>query len=160
MRANFADQAQTKAHRKVAGGKDDGTRKLQNDTKQTALSKTLLLEFANKKLNFKDLLTIIEETRKKENEKFGMELVRTAQAFKDKRGEIKVKKNFLAEHNKELKNWSQSREEQQVKRRLEKEMNMLSAIQRKKKALEEHRKGAEAQLVKWDLYRIRRDAAT
>ena len=53
-------------------------------------------DFKQNKQNYADLKTMIEETRKKDNQGFGQEVVKAAQAVREKREGKNVKKDFLA----------------------------------------------------------------
>lgn len=68
---------------------------------------TMIADFKKKnKQNYNDIKTMIEETKKRDNADFGGEIVRAAQAVRDKREAKNAKKDFLAEHATMMKNWS------------------------------------------------------
>jgi len=65
----------------------------------------MITDFQTSNQNYKEVLTMIEETRKDENEDLGNEIIKLADELKAKRDKCKPKKNFLHEHNKTLKKW-------------------------------------------------------
>ena len=56
--------------------------------------KTMLEHFKSNKQNYTDIKTMIEETKKKENETFADDVILAAQAIRDKREQSKAKKDF------------------------------------------------------------------
>ena len=58
----------------------------------------MIAEFKTYKQNFKDLRTMIEESKKQENTNFGQEIFSIAQEVKDKREKEIPKKNFQMQH--------------------------------------------------------------
>ena len=67
--------------------------------------KTMIEYFKNNKQNYTEIKAMIEETKKKENEDFGKEIVKAALEVRDQRDLKNFKKDFLAEHTKKIKNW-------------------------------------------------------
>ena len=67
--------------------------------------KNMIADFKNNKQNYNDLRTMIEESRKRDNESFGMEIVKAALEIKEKKEMNKSKKNFIAEHSQNVKHW-------------------------------------------------------
>ena len=98
----------------------------------------MIHDFVNQQLNFKDTMMMIEETRKKDNENFGMNIVRAAQAIREKRDMDRPKKNFMSEHTKAVRHWQEKRQEQQIINKLRNEEKKQSAIEKKKQVLREH----------------------
>eukprot|EP00353_Schmidingerella_taraikaensis_P019352 CAMPEP_0185606526 /NCGR_PEP_ID=MMETSP0436-20130131/4837_1 /TAXON_ID=626734 ORGANISM="Favella taraikaensis, Strain Fe Narragansett Bay" /NCGR_SAMPLE_ID=MMETSP0436 /ASSEMBLY_ACC=CAM_ASM_000390 /LENGTH=69 /DNA_ID=CAMNT_0028238113 /DNA_START=173 /DNA_END=382 /DNA_ORIENTATION=+ len=69
----------------------------------------MIADFIGYNLNFKDTMLMIEETRKKDNENFGMHIVRAAIAIREKRDMDRPKKNFMSEHTKAVRNWQEKK---------------------------------------------------
>lgn len=60
----------------------------------------MIQEFLSSKQNYKDMMTMIESTRKKDNQVFGQEIVQATEAMRlKKEKQAKPKKNYLAAHN-------------------------------------------------------------
>ena len=59
----------------------------------------------------------------------------------------------------ELKSWKQSKQEASKQRRIKEEIKLQKANKEKEKLQVRHRQKAIHNLVRWDEYRIRRDAA-
>ena len=74
-------------------------------------------DFKQNKQNYTDLKTMIEETRKKDNQNFGQEVVKAAQAVREKREGKNVKKDFLAQHATSIKKWQNVVQEQHLVRK-------------------------------------------
>jgi len=65
----------------------------------------MIEHFKSNKQNYTDIKAMIEETRKKDNAEFGMQIVKAALEVRDRREQKNIKKDFLAEHAKTIKNW-------------------------------------------------------
>lgn len=61
---------------------------------------------------------MIEESRKKDNEGFGKNIVKAAQAVRDKRESDRPKKDFLIEHQNRVKHWQVSKQEETLMKRM------------------------------------------
>ena len=105
---------------------------------------------------------MIEESCKSDNQEFGQNIVKAVNSIarenrhrNDAGGQIK--KDFLLEHNRKVKNWKDERRSDQTSqqsRSLEKREN---AVKKKKQTLNEHSKKMHNWLIKWDEYRKRRE---
>eukprot|EP00354_Favella_ehrenbergii_P009655 CAMPEP_0170457254 /NCGR_PEP_ID=MMETSP0123-20130129/4610_1 /TAXON_ID=182087 /ORGANISM="Favella ehrenbergii, Strain Fehren 1" /LENGTH=69 /DNA_ID=CAMNT_0010720991 /DNA_START=333 /DNA_END=542 /DNA_ORIENTATION=+ len=69
----------------------------------------MIADFIGYNLNFKDTMLMIEETRKKDNENFGMHIVLAAKAVREKRDMDRPKKNFMSEHTKAVRYWQEKK---------------------------------------------------
>ena len=61
---------------------------------------------------------MIDETRKKDNHDFGLDVVQAAKDVRDKKELKNTKKDFLGEHNRTIKNWAMHVGHKTVCRRL------------------------------------------
>ena len=67
---------------KTSGARQD-LAGLSEGGKEMPAQKTMINDFVNHQLNFKDMLMMISETKKKDNEGFGKNIVAAAQAIRD-----------------------------------------------------------------------------
>ena len=66
----------------------------------------------------------------------------------------------MIEHAKAIRNWHETRQEQQLINKIRYEEKKTSAVEKKKHLLREHHAKAIHALIKWDEYRIKREAIT
>ena len=78
----------------------------------------MIADFVNHQLNFKDMMLMIEETRKKDNEGFGKNIVKAAQAVREKRESDRPKKDFQTEHQIRVKHWKVAKQEETLMKRM------------------------------------------
>lgn len=88
------------------------------DEQKLPPQRTMMSDFKNHNQNFTDLRTMIQETKKGENQGFGLDIVKVALELKEKREMSRPKKNFLAEHTQTLKNWTGTKQKAAVQRRM------------------------------------------
>lgn len=89
-----------------------------SEGREMPAQKTMISDFVNHQLNFKDMMMMISETRKKDNEGFGKNIVMAAQAVRDRRDNERPKKDFLVEHQVRVRHWHVSKQEDQLMRRM------------------------------------------
>ena len=84
VKPNFSDSGMMKPGHKDgqggAGGQPSRPEFISNldDPRSLPAQKNMIYDFTNYNLNFRDTMMMIEETRKKDNENFGMNIVRAA----------------------------------------------------------------------------------
>ena len=87
----------------------------------------MIADFKSNKQNYTDIKTMIEETRKRDNESFGQEIVNAAQAIREKRDQSKAKKDFIAEHKGYVKNWENVKQGKIITRLIQNDKKHFSA---------------------------------
>ena len=63
-------------------------------------------------------MTMIEESKKGDNQKFGQEIIKAASEVRDKREAKNIKKNFVSEHAQTIKKWNQNKVDEAMQRRM------------------------------------------